>query len=79
MPPRYAIDFVPATVIPVSPTPVSVAAFASPSAALFAPSVTAPVPASAVPASAPSTDYSVISSTNFAVPISSPSCISQNQ
>ena len=68
LPARYAIAFVPASTsvsVPVSVPAISAAAPAIP----VTPSVI----------SSPSTDYSVISSVNFAVPISSPSCIVQTQ
>ena len=63
LPPRYAIEFVPATNVPVFPTSTdysvisSVNDFSAISSANFV-----------VSSHAPSTDYSVISSVNFVVP-----------
>ena len=74
LPARYNIAFVPAsTSVPVT---VSVPTSTYVSVPVSAPATPAvPVISSA----APSTDYSAISSVNFAIPVSSPSCIGQTQ
>ena len=71
LPPRYAIDFVPAAPAQVAFVPAASAVPVSVPAVYTA-------PASGFPY-ASSTDYSVISSVNSAVHVSSPPCIGQTQ
>ena len=88
LPPRYAISFVPAINAPsvtasgTAPASVSaVSASVSDSAPVFTSPFASPVVSSAnFVAASPSTDYSVISSANFAIPVStSSSCIGSTQ
>ena len=74
LPDRYAIAFVPAS----TSVPILVSASTSVSVPVSVTAASdAPVIPSVIPS--PSTDYSVISSVNFAFPTSSPSCIGQTQ
>ena len=81
LPPRYAINFVPAVNASVFATPVAPPVPAI-NASVFASPVVHSVPsvsASPVVPSISSTDYSIISSTNFVADSSSPSnCIGSN-
>ena len=91
LPPRYAINFVPAASIPVNPAivaPVSTSASApvsvpsSPStvySVVSSVNFALPVSSSSRIVSPPSTDYTVISSANFDFPVSPSSCIGQTQ
>ena len=86
LPGRYVIAFVPASTsfsVPVS-VPITASSVSVPDSVTATPAVPAtPTVISSVNftghRSAPSTDYSAISSVNFAIPVSSPSCIGQTQ